>query len=314
MDSNIEPPRSIRIISSKNQAFDIISSLQDDILHHILSFVPTKDVIRTSILSTRWLKLRTSSPLIILVDEPSSSIKISLEVVNRVLTRHHPSDIRRLGLVLSSPVDFSHLELWISIAQNHNVQNLDLNILVEDQFELPLLLYDCRSLVELKLDLNCVLKAPECTQFSGLMTLNLSKIIFYNHLSFERLLTNCPVLEELALENCEWKNIESLGVTVPMLKSLIIKQDLTPENILNCLISFCAPNLSSFNCSTNLKIGFCLHDKSLLESAALDFQFESQDIRKLTPRAIKLFCDFQNVKHLSISSKIFMVRILLLPV
>lgn len=41
---------------------DRISFLHESILHHIMTFMPARDVVRTSVLSPRWRPLWTSAP------------------------------------------------------------------------------------------------------------------------------------------------------------------------------------------------------------------------------------------------------------
>ncbi|XP_048615847.1 putative F-box/LRR-repeat protein At5g25860 [Brassica napus] len=55
------PPLVLSLLSLKLESLseDVISSLQDDILTHILSFLPTKQALFTSILSKRWRNLFT---------------------------------------------------------------------------------------------------------------------------------------------------------------------------------------------------------------------------------------------------------------
>ncbi|KAF7048992.1 hypothetical protein CFC21_057620, partial [Triticum aestivum] len=43
---------------------DRVSSLPDELLHHMMSFLPMPEVVRTSLLSTRWRNLWASTPYI----------------------------------------------------------------------------------------------------------------------------------------------------------------------------------------------------------------------------------------------------------
>lgn len=53
-----------RIESQKNDTTDFISSLPDCVLTHILSLLPTRDSVRTSILSSRWSPLWKLVPVL----------------------------------------------------------------------------------------------------------------------------------------------------------------------------------------------------------------------------------------------------------
>ncbi|KAK3005033.1 hypothetical protein RJ639_016772 [Escallonia herrerae] len=124
--------------SSKNRKFDAnadddtISKFPDCFLHYILSFLPMKDVVRTSVLSTRWRYIWTSISDIDLDDSFSGnsvSRKYFLDFVERVLLLHDASDIRRFRLAFDVPVRASRVNSWVSAAVRHNLQELDLSYL-----------------------------------------------------------------------------------------------------------------------------------------------------------------------------------------
>ncbi|KAK2639201.1 hypothetical protein Ddye_026996 [Dipteronia dyeriana] len=95
------------------------------ILYYILSFLPTKAVVQTSILGKRWLNLWTS---LTYLDFDSESITVEtgvsdstelkvLNFVNKLLQCHVESSIIRFRL--SSPLlafDISEINSWISTA------------------------------------------------------------------------------------------------------------------------------------------------------------------------------------------------------
>jgi hypothetical protein len=53
-----------KCVRGKNDGNDRLSSLPDALLHHVMSFLPMAEVVRTSILSARWRNLWASTPFI----------------------------------------------------------------------------------------------------------------------------------------------------------------------------------------------------------------------------------------------------------
>ncbi|KAH7844709.1 hypothetical protein Vadar_030820 [Vaccinium darrowii] len=208
--------------------------MSDNVLHHIISFLSTEDSIRTSILSRRWQYLWTSISDINLDVNSYSSGKRNdtdkkndqcpmgqtfLDFVDRVLHLHDSSDIKRLYLNIDGPVSSSRLSSWISAAVRHNVQELDLNLPGRTQFLLP---------------------------FYFLKTLAFDSLTFFDDESTQNLFSNCPVLEELTLKYCGWKNIKTLAISIPTLKRLTIEDDPLWSDAadgLSCVVTIYTPNL-----------------------------------------------------------------------
>ncbi|GKB57283.1 putative F-box-like domain superfamily protein [Tanacetum coccineum] len=116
-----------------------LSSLPDDIIHKILSTVPMKDVIRTSVLSSRWRYVWASMPyLIFSTGEFCLPAYIEeffpefTQFVKHVLS-HRNNQVPLTSLKLNiSVVDVPTLDIEILIKYilSHNVQQLDVKCFV----------------------------------------------------------------------------------------------------------------------------------------------------------------------------------------
>ena len=71
-----------------------INNLPDPILQHILSYLSTKEAVRTSILSKRWKYLWTSIPKIDFNEGAPDRRMMFMKFVERVLALHGPSNIK----------------------------------------------------------------------------------------------------------------------------------------------------------------------------------------------------------------------------
>lgn len=261
----------------KIKHIDHISNLPDCILHHILSFMPTKEVVKTSVLSTRWKSLWASVPNIDFDDTLFSDTNIDLydafiwdtnvhdqhrpdvtsfmNFLERVLLLRGASNIEKFSLTCfnsydESQIQRSQIHSWISSAITHNVQDLHLTLIQEDPSVIPWSMFDHTSLVSLKIRANSVTELPSCISFPCLKTLHLLSVVFPNNDHAEKLFLGCPVLEELVLSD-NWMNLKNIVISSSTLKSLTIK-DWQPFQPLNdpassCKIKIDAANLTNFD-------------------------------------------------------------------
>ncbi|XP_071696576.1 F-box protein At4g22280-like [Rutidosis leptorrhynchoides] len=234
-----------------------ISSLPDCILHHILSFMPTKEVVKTSVLSTRWKNLWASVPNVDFDDallyasemdgRRPPKVTSFVKFVYRVLRLRDASNLEKFRLSCRVCFGASIINTWISIAIMHNVRELDLCLLAEDPSVIPQSLFDATSLVSLKIEMNCVLILPSRISFPCLKTLHLSLVTFPNDESTEKLFLGCPVLQELVLIDCDWFNLKNIMISSSTLKKLTI-DDLSYYGLLDehsgCKIKIHTANLT----------------------------------------------------------------------
>ncbi|KAI8558068.1 hypothetical protein RHMOL_Rhmol04G0059700 [Rhododendron molle] len=281
-DDSVHPQSSKNIELSEEQNVgegnDIISNLPGNVLHHILSFLSTKDAIRTSVLSTKWEYLWTSISEIDLHDtSPQTSRKVDmsfLDFVDRVFHFRDASDIKRLTIKSSEVVNSSRVNSWISASMRHNIEELNLSLHWKAQPVLPCHLFTCQSLVALKLYMNWSLKVPSLTHFSNLKTLELSHVTFSDDNSTQHLFSSCPVLQELALVKCGWKNLKTLMICIPTLKRLTIEDEyLWMQDALSCVTKIYAANLIHLCCISSLVVDFCLYDLSSLVDASIGLYY-----------------------------------------
>ncbi|XP_022747533.1 FBD-associated F-box protein At5g56370-like isoform X5 [Durio zibethinus] len=154
-----------------SQEKDLVSRLPDDILVHILSFLPTEDAIKTSILSKRWKYLWVSIPNFCFCDHSVWSRTMSHDLLLEVLASFFSSVesgapvqngpcIGKFYRWLEMPVAASRLRSWLSAAVKHNVQELKLFLPKGIEFVLPNSLFTSKSLWHFTLKMDCNLKLP----------------------------------------------------------------------------------------------------------------------------------------------------------
>jgi hypothetical protein len=204
-----------------------INKLPKEILCRILSFLPTKEAVATSILSKRWIRLWISVPNLNFTNIKINSIKSSYkfnEFVYSVLASRDAAgynvDSFHLDIQYATPQfayhrSFPHVIRWINVIVRRNLKHLHLNHEIDEQDtddveeetylpKLPRSILTCRTLVSLKLrrfEVEGFFVSKIEFGFPSLKTLHFDNIYFGNGRNFVLLLSGCPVLEDLQLLN-----------------------------------------------------------------------------------------------------------------
>ncbi|XP_024630571.1 putative FBD-associated F-box protein At5g56440 [Medicago truncatula] len=181
-----------------------INDLSNDVLIHILSFLPIKYAFRTTILSKRWFLLFYSLAVISISDNEAYTKKAWVHFcrfVDTVLLSTHAEEqtLKTFHLDCRSknwrPNSFICFDTWVEAAKRRGVEDLYLCML---QVMLSPTIFVCETLVVLKLDR---LNVPSMSRFSvdlpSLKTLDLCFVCFQNSDDYMKLLSGSPKLEDL---------------------------------------------------------------------------------------------------------------------
>ncbi|CAN6898113.1 unnamed protein product [Brassica oleracea] len=208
---------------------DRISELPDELLVKILMSVPTKVAVSTSILSKRWEYLWMWLPKLEYLHRDHCSepgCKRLQSFLDRNLPLHRAPVIETFRLEsCSSHFKPENISMWVSTAVSHCLRELDI---LHDDTEpaksniLPSNLFTCKSLVILKLVGEILLDVPRVVSLPSLKTLKLQSVRYFDEETFQWLLSNCPILEDLEVDLRDYDD-ESAGkltVVFPSLQSL----------------------------------------------------------------------------------------------
>ncbi|KAK6269811.1 hypothetical protein POUND7_006916 [Theobroma cacao] len=302
-------------IQQDDSSEDFISQLPDELLHHILSFLPTKDIVSTSALSSRWKSLWTFFTIVNFDfnawKEKQKERSSFLDRVRRELLIPDTTRIRKFHLHPDCAVHFSQILASMSIVSqvvNHKVEELDLSIpyyLESNLFTLPHCLFTSETLISLKLHMTQVAlnNFPTSIFLPRLKTLYLDYIKFQDEHSAQFLLSACPVLKELYIDNCGWTETTKITIAIPTLLTLsLIFFDENPPDI---SIKICTPNLLNLYYTSSLQVELIACNLSSVIRAEVDvFGWLSYDQRarvQAAHRTLQLLKAIRGVKFLELS-------------
>ncbi|KAL9444234.1 hypothetical protein AB3S75_017420 [Citrus x aurantiifolia] len=202
----------------KEKDSDRISPLHDSILHHILSFLPVKEVVQTSLVSKRWQELWKSLPYLRFQEHDFTTRQRFINFLESDFTTRHrfakfldyflrkrdnKSSIIRFALKCSKDVS----DIWTSslAAFSASVEELDLEFGLITRYhqlrDYPSCIFSCNSLVTLKLKAGgAMARFPDKFFFPKMKNLKLAEFILPKTFSYH--LLKSPNLENLFLFRC----------------------------------------------------------------------------------------------------------------
>ncbi|KAL5718466.1 hypothetical protein ACHQM5_011366 [Ranunculus cassubicifolius] len=179
-------------------ANDRISDLPETVLLSILSFLEVKNVVASSILSSKWRYLWKFVPCL------DFGYPRSMKEVEEVLfSRDSLSVITKFSLNGAPRWDGSRVNAWISTVITHKVQEFILIILTTDSYILTPSLFLSKTLTRLKLVHGGTVSLQSPMSFPSLKILELVCLSFADGCVTENF-SNCPILEELSIICCKW--------------------------------------------------------------------------------------------------------------
>ncbi|AES65190.1 cyclin-like F-box protein [Medicago truncatula] len=192
--------------SKRKNTTNTINDFHDDILTHIISFLPIKDAFRTTLLSKRWVLLCRSLPVLHINDDGVKNEKDLIQfrqMLDAVMfsprsqdSTHKSFKLTCCSILWDANVDCFNMDKWIEAATGLRVEYLYLHL-----FENPLTLtiFCCKTLVVLHLTDIHVPNMFDCSLHLPLLKiLYLFSVRFQDSVDFTKLLYGCPKLDCLS--------------------------------------------------------------------------------------------------------------------
>ncbi|XP_021808949.1 F-box/FBD/LRR-repeat protein At5g22700-like [Prunus avium] len=247
---------------------DRISELPYEVIVSIVSLLPLKEAVATSILSRRWRYVWSSTTTLNLETvnfEDPETLKYFCELdydkrdeeeghkyvnwVNHVLEQYSGQNIERFRVIFFLDNVFtSSIDKWVQFAMEKRVQTLELDLLTtgggwhDDDYTFP---YKLLGMEKEEFASNGIPSLGSGGYYNNIGFKSL-KVIHFRHVGVtgevvEFFLSNCPLLERLSLDVA--KNLVNLRVVGPLiaLKYLEIKNCQRLKNI-----EICDANIVSF--------------------------------------------------------------------
>ncbi|KAL0737778.1 hypothetical protein Bca4012_013988 [Brassica carinata] len=236
-------------VSMNNQVVvneDRISELPEALILHILSFLPTKSALATSVLSKQWQFLWKMMPElkfdycdhkdavgIFSKNVRSSLLSNTAPVLESLHLKFHPDN--------RSDVDFRML---IKTAKARHARKLELDAGYKNCYKIPQSLYNNKTLETLIFKACVAVEKPNKVCLKSLKTLHLHAVNITDREWVLKFLSGCPNLDDLLVCLYPQSSVTTLTIAHPTLQRLSVYNKRGPLHKWGCFID--APDLKYF--------------------------------------------------------------------
>ncbi|CAK8569936.1 unnamed protein product [Lathyrus sativus] len=201
-----KPSKSPRRTVIDAEPEDRITCLPGHVIDQILSHLPIRHAVTTSVLSKIWRYKWTTIPNLVFVREcvsaashrcPSRIASELLTIIDHILSLHS-GPINKFVLFYQEPFCVANLDNWILYLTRRSIKELELEVWNGQPYKLPCCLFSCQSLHRLELYL-CWINPP--STFKGFRNLKILRLddVSITQDALENLISGCPLLEDLTL-------------------------------------------------------------------------------------------------------------------
>ncbi|XP_028806331.1 putative FBD-associated F-box protein At3g50710 [Neltuma alba] len=250
---------------------DRLSNLSDDLLRHILSFLPTNDVIATSLLSRRWILLWIGLPILHFDDSsfrsPESFFQFVESALNFLPNFNHIQICRLKGRGANFGLGPDKIISWVKEVINKlnelQVDELELCFTSWSGISLPSTIFNCSTLKVLKLK-DVKVNTLSSVNLPSLKVLHLESVIFLEFHCLVMLLSGCPLLEELKLSSFaiyDYHQMKTKGIK--SLEHYLVSSNHPSSTFLVTLKKFSVDQFKGLGCEYKVVRFIMKHAKAL---------------------------------------------------
>ncbi|KAL3653035.1 hypothetical protein CASFOL_002716 [Castilleja foliolosa] len=293
----------------KQMPIDRLTALPDGILIHILSFLGLKESAVTSVLSKRWEFIWTELPRLEFYEESKESDKIRqfAAMINRTLLIRRGAHLEKFYVHFIYDESFaSDVDYWLDFVLKNKVKEVCLHLMSrteENLYRLPETMYSNPSLIWFSVHV-CNMDTLAKIDWRSLTRLDINDATLPQHV-IENILSGCPVLHALSLEECQGFNC--LDIKSQNMYELKVYDLEDREN--GSLLEISAPHVHTLDILFNpAVVKLVLRKTDSLDSVEINY-FESELIseEKVINITEKLFEILRDVKELKLGRHYFKV-------
>ncbi|CAN7023453.1 unnamed protein product [Brassica rapa subsp. trilocularis] len=246
---------------------DRLSSLPDSLIFQMFLNLPTKDVVQTSVLSTRWKTLWKDVHGLDLDTEDFNTHETFVSFVDNFLERNRGLSIHLFKVTCDSSYKPDLINRWVDTAVRLKVEHLDVsdNLSAEDIMMNPTV-YTCSSLVSLRI-VGMILPSPERVSLPSLKDIVLIVVEYTNPWALEKLISQCPVLEIVSIDRIYDDGMPILRVRSQSLLSFMHYWDTNDDYEKDRIVEIDAPMLKCLRISDGGTASFIIKNQPSLVEA-----------------------------------------------